>query len=243
MQMKKSASLQTLSSFISKNKTQYLILLFFLVVVNGITASLNASNSSIFQKYLGNLNPLMVISAISVLGILLLSFLLLKNWLIFNEKKKTKELSYYFLLMVVFLSTAIFVDIMIVFPKSMNIEFPDSLLFYPSIGFLVEILFHVLPLFVLLLFFSLFLKGINHRKTIWICLLIVATIEPTYQAIFMHASPSWAIIVIWINLLFFNLTQLVIYKKYDFISMYLFRLIYYGFWHIGWGYVRLNLIF
>ena len=40
-----------------------------------------------------------------------------------------------------------------------------------------------------------------------------------------------------------QLAQLLIFKKYDFNSMYAFRLVYYLFWHIGWGHLRLRLLF
>ena len=45
----------------------------------------------------------------------------------------------------------ILVDTKIIFSADMNVLFPESLLFYPAIGFLVEIVFHVLPLAGLLL--------------------------------------------------------------------------------------------
>jgi len=40
-----------------------------------------------------------------------------------------------------------------------------------------------------------------------------------------------------------NLLQLWLFKRYDLISMYSFRLAYYLLWHIGWGHVRLKLRF
>jgi len=45
------------------------------------------------------------------------------------------------------------------------------------------------------------------------------------------------------NILLINLFQLSIFKRYDFVSMYSFRLVYYAIWHIVWGVVRLNLFF
>jgi len=76
-----------------------------------------------------------------------------------------------------------------------------------------------------------------------ICIVVVAVLEPTYQASHMSGFPIWSIIAVWTNLFLFNLTQLVIFKKYDFLSMYLARLIYYFVWHIAWGFNRLNLLF
>jgi hypothetical protein len=40
-----------------------------------------------------------------------------------------------------------------------------------------------------------------------------------------------------------NLCQLLIFRRYDFISMYTFRIAYYMLWHVLWGYARLRLLF
>ena len=37
--------------------------------------------------------------------------------------------------------------------------------------------------------------------------------------------------------------ELLIFKRYDFIAMYAFRLVYYLIWHIVWGYARLRSLF
>lgn len=238
-----SGNIDKLKNLISKNKTPYIILSILLFAVNAMVAILYFSNSLIFQKYLGHINPLIAFLGISILCFMLLSSSILTNWFSINKQKHYKELLPYFFLIGIFVLTAILVDINNPFPKNMNIEFPKALLFYPAIGFLVEILFHVLPLYVFLSLFTLFLKKLSHKKAIYICIVIVATIEPTYQAIYMDSSPNWAIIVTWLNLFLFNITQLAIFKKYDLITMYSFRLIYYAFWHIVWGYIRLNLLF
>jgi hypothetical protein len=145
-----------------------------------------------------------------------------------------------------FVFITILVDLKVVFPADLNILFPESLVFYPAIGFAVEILFHVLPLSVLLIFLTSIFKNISDSKLIWICILIVSLLEPTFQSIPMgssNQSPLWAVAIVWLNLFLFNLSQLVIFKRYDFISMYSFRLVYYIIWHIVWGYIRFKLLF
>lgn len=77
-------------------------------------------------------------------------------------------------------------------------------------------------------------------------MLIVALLEPTFQTLLLGSSnpyPLWAVAIFWLNLFFFNVFQLLIFKRYDFISMYSFRLGYYIFWHFIWGYIRLKLLF
>ena len=59
----------------------------------------------------------------------------------------------------------------------------------------------------------------------------------------MLGIPTWVTVCVFLNILLINLFQLLIFKRYDFVSMFSFRLAYYAIWHIAWGYVRLNLLF
>jgi hypothetical protein len=46
-----------------------------------------------------------------------------------------------------------------------------------------------------------------------------------------------------LHIFLIGLVQLLLFTRYDFITMYTFRLSYYAIWHILWGHLRLNLIF
>jgi hypothetical protein len=180
------------------------------------------------------------------LGVVSLSFLLSRGWFAIYKKGNLKGLFRRSGLAALFVLITILVDLKVVFPADLNILFPKSLLFYPVMGFFVEILFHVLPLSVLLIFLTSIFKNINYKNIIWICIFIVSLLEPTYQTVFMGSSnyfPLWAIAIVWINVFLFNMSQLLIFKRYDFVSMYSFRLVYYMIWHIGWGYMRIKLLF
>ena len=37
--------------------------------------------------------------------------------------------------------------------------------------------------------------------------------------------------------------QLYVFRRFDFASMYSFRLVYYAWWHILWGTIRLSVLF
>jgi hypothetical protein len=77
---------------------------------------------------------------------------------------------------------AILADLAIVFPADMNVPLPAALLFYPAVAFLVELAFHVLPLASLLMIVGPSDGGTFASRVRHLCLL-VATIEPAYQAI------------------------------------------------------------
>ena len=79
----------------------------------------------------------------------------------------------------------------------------------------------------------------------WSCILIVALLESIFQTILGSslAYPAWVIGYVFVNIFLINTFQLLIFKRYDFVSVYSFRLMYYAIWHIVWGYLRLSLLF
>ncbi len=197
---------------------------------------------TVFQRYLGRINPFLTILISGILGSLMLTSCLAKNG--FKCYSRINRAIWYQMLGLVFgfASISIVVDIFQPFPKDMNILFPHSLLFYPVIGFFVEMLFHIFPLSLIDLIRTRLFKKTNQEKLLWGSILTVALLEPTYQ-IAMGDYPLWAMMLIWINLVFFNLSQLILFKSHGFFWMYLFRLLYYFLWHILWGEIRVFLLF
>lgn len=228
---------------ISSDRVQYLVFIGLSFVILIFTGVLYYSDNQIFQRFIGKINPILAILLAIILGIILFSILLSQKWFAIFGKETLDGVIRASVLAAVFGVIIILVDMKIVFPADTNILFPESILFYPAIGFFVEILFHLLPVTVLLLLLNSILKNAN---IFWISFLIVALLEPVYQALDMANSsryPLWAVLYVGLHIYLFNLFQLLIFKKYDFISMYSFRLVYYLFWHIGWGYIRLRLLF
>lgn len=231
---------------IFKERLQYLVFAGLSIGVIVLTGVGYFSNHLLFQRFLGNLNPLFVFFFIIFWGVILLSFLLSRGWFAIYKRENLAGLFSYSGLGAPFVIISILVDLKVGFPADMNILFPKSLLFYPAIGFLVEILFHVLPLTILLILMTTIFKNARCSSIFWICILIVALLEPSFQAILMASSnhfPLWAVTIVWLNIFLFNLSQLLIFRRYDFISMYSFRLVYYMVWHIVWGYLRLRILF
>jgi hypothetical protein len=223
------------------HRQQCLVLAGLSVGVLVLTTILYYSDNFIFERFLGAINPLFAFSLIILAGAAAVSFLVYNGW--FNIYKgnlmATLRTS---CLALLFIPISIFVDVRIGFPSDMNILVPEAWLFYPAIGFLVEILFHVLPLSLLLVIVTAVFRNVGHRKILLACIFIVSLLEPVYQATLMILPgdfPLWASAIIFFNLVLFNLTQLFIFKRYDFVSMYSFRIFYYLLWHIGWGHVRL----
>ena len=145
------------------------------------------------------------------------------------------------------------VDLAIVYPADVNVPFPQSVVFYPVIGFMVEVLFHVLPLCLLLTVVPALTGSGRSATVVWTSLITVALLEPAFQTWTAasgapvvggpYAYASWTVFVDGLHVFAINLSQLAIFKRYDFISMYALRVVYYGIWHIAWGHARLELFF
>lgn len=237
---------EILIELISSNRVQYLVYTGLSALVFGFAVIVYLSHRLVFQRFIGKVNPLIAFLVVILLGFILLSILIHKNWFVIYSPQNGQGILVAAGLASVFGVIIILVDMKAVFPPTMNVLFPESVLFYPAIGFFAEILFHVLPVTVLLVALTAIFKQADQQILIWISILLVSLLEPLYQASNMASSNQyslWVIVYTGVHIFLLNLCQLLIFKRYDFVSMYTFRLVYYLFWHIGWGYLRLRLLF
>ena len=231
--------------FISAERNQFLVYFALSLSVVVCTALLHGRNSTIYQPFVGERSPVIAVVLISILGFVLLTILLARGWFSIVQAQFLQGLAVAGGLAVLFSLVMIIADTVIVLPADINRPFPDSLLFYPSIGFAVEILFHVLPLTLLLVVVTSLSESLTFDRVIWPAILFVALLEPIYQTAFGFSGsyPIWVFGFIALHIFLLNLCQLVLFKHYDFVSMYFFRLAYYLLWHIVWGVIRLKLLF
>ena len=210
-----------------------------------LTALAYAPARVFYQRFLGGIDPLFAISVCILLGIACLIVVTLRGWLSIVVVHGARKALSAFGLAAILPLVAIVIDVFIRFPKDMNQSFPASLGFYPSIGFLVEVVFHLVPITILLLLITPFIRDSNNTVVVWSVLLVVATIEPSFQTISM-ASGSYPLagrLAVFVNILIFNITQMVLFKRVGFLAMYSSRLLYYLIWHIIWGSFRLAVLF
>jgi hypothetical protein len=232
--------LECLSSY----RDQILIFLGISLFIAFLTVILCFRNSLLFQAFFGKLNPLLAIFIVIFLGTALSVFLLSRGWFVVQKAGEYKGFLVAAGLAALPGLIIILIDLKAIFPEDVNRPFPDSLFFYPIFGFVVEVIFHMLPL-ALLLFVLTSIFNLNFEKAIWPCILVVALLEPIFQTVlgFSRPYPTWVTVCVFVNILLINLFQLSIFKRYDFVSMFSFRLVYYAIWHIVWGYLRLGLLF
>ncbi len=247
--------MKKIKELVSKERSQYLVFIGLSIVAVGLTGIAYFSNNLLFQQFIGGINPLIASLFIVILGFILLSFLLSKGWFAIYKKGNLKGVFYSSGLAALFGLIIILVDFNTsLYPADMNILFPKSLFFYPAIGVFAEILFQVLPLTLILIMLTSLSKKIsnsklttkiNHNMIIWVSIFAASLLEPIYQTIPLLSGkyPLWFAGFTFMHVFLIILSQLTIFKRYDFITMYWFRLVYYIIWHIIWGHIRLELLF
>lgn len=223
---------------------QYAIyaLLFFVSLIFIII--LIPSSGTYFRRFFGDLNAIIVIVIVSVVGAAALWILQNKyDFVVIMGKGTLRGLALAAALATVLALAIIIADIIFRYPKDLNVPVPQALMFYPAVGFVAEIIFQVLPLALLLIILNPVGGWIGRERLVWLCILLVAILEPTFQVLFERNVFTWRSVYTWIHVFAIAFIQLYIFRKFDFVSMYSFRLIYYTYWHILWGVIRLEVLF
>ena len=219
----------------------YLLVSFFVLA---FTCILTVIDPNSFKRFIGTINPIILISLLIIGGFVFLKFFLSRNWFEIYDIKEIKKQKFVYYLPILLAFIPILIDLTFRYPEATNVYFPQSLLFYPIIGFVAEMMFHLIPIFLLLLILSSMFKNLNIKRINWIIILTISFIEPLYQTIW---SPSYFPLGITIYMVFhlylFNAIELYAFKRHGFLAMYSVRLIYYLTWHIVWGYFRILILF
>ncbi len=215
-------------------------------IVAALSVLLAFTDGAVYRRFTGNVSPLGTYLAAAVLGAAVLYCMLKRRWFSILKRGGPAERWRVPALAFVFGVIIAVADWVIVFPEGMNVPFPRSLIFYPVIGFIVEVFFHLLPLGLLLYVISKTFGVTRAAGSRGFSIVIVSLLEPLYQAVNMydpHRYSPGTVAFVFVHVWLVNLSGLWFLRKYDFISMYTFRLFYYLCWHVIWGYLRLGLLF
>ena len=177
---------------ISTERNQVLVYFGISLVIAALTSVLYVRNAPLFQAFFGTLNPLLVMLALILLGAILSVFFLSCGWFVVYKAGEYKGFLVAACLAALPGLIIILIDLKAIFPADTNRPFPDSLFFYPIFGFVVEVVFHMLPL-ALILFILTSIFKINFEKVIWPSILIVSLLEPIFQTVlgFSRPYPTW----------------------------------------------------
>lgn len=189
--------------------------------------------------------PLGLTLVVVLVGGLLLTYLFRRQWFVLAGDDLGRGLGLAALGAVVFGVMIIVVDGLAPYPPDTNAAWPDAWLFYPMIGFVAEVVFHLAPLAILLSVLTSPVLGLDFDRVVGTTLVVVAVLEPVFQTILTLSNPMpvWAKTYMAFHILAINLTGLYLFRRFGFLPMYALRLFYYLIWHILWGYLRLEILF
>jgi len=238
--------MSSIEAQVSRERAQYRLIVGLAAGAVGLAAILQLSDPSIFPRFIGTIHPLIAFPLVGILGSGLLVLMLRRGWFTSFEREHLKWGGRCAAVGALFALVTVVLDLKVVFPPDINVAFPAALLFYPAIGFVVEVVFHLLPLSILLLALSAIPRIISPRRAMLLAIAIVSLLEPIFQTLPMAASdhyPLWAVVFLGLHLALFNGFQLLSFRRFDFVTMYAARLGYYLVWHVVWGDLRLLLLF
>lgn len=148
-------------------------------------------------------------------------------------------------LAVPFMMTVTLADLILGFPADINVSLPASLVFYPTMAFIAQLALHIVPFAIALEIFTRFLETWPLRRRVWLSIGFASLPEAAFQLIDSQPEPgslSALSLFVGAQLFVFGLVELQLFRRFDLVRMYIFRLTYYGYWHILWGYLRISLI-
>ena len=229
---------------LAQDDRRYLAVAILSLVAIGFTGILSFSSTPVFQPFFQNIPPVLAVSVISVLGVVSLGVLASRGWVqMAGGRESLKGVAWSSAFATLFAAIIVLVDYVVIFPYQ-HVAPPQSLLFYPAIAYVAEIVFHILPLSILLTVFGLLFKDRSSAGFVWLCIILASCPEPIFQLSWRasEATLSLADVYVGLHVFAFNVLQLSIFRRYDFVSMYMCRLVYYTEWHIVWGYARQYLL-
>ncbi len=201
--------------------------------------------AGLFEPFFGDLPPLLMVSGIALVGTGAMGYLRSRRWFDVLPVTGVKRgvllaaaAGTLFGLGAILAEASGFVR----FDEDTNARLPWAMVFYPVIGYVVEVIFHLAPLALLLAMFGSRVDSRHRDRLIWITISIVALFEPLFQVDWtdpLARTEAW----VFVHILAINIVQLHLFRRYGFVSMYSLRLAYYSWWHILWGYLRLQWLF
>ena len=213
-----------------------------ILVVGGIT--LASRNRSVdFSLYFGELPPPVAATSACIFG--LVALLVVQKHFGFCVVRSRPNWWGWIIAVaaaVPFMVSVTLADLFLRFPADINVPLPIAAVFYPTIGFVAQMMLHVTPFVVVLSVLTRLFPASNNSHRVWLSTLFAALPEAVFQIGWSRAPGGGLSMLdafVATHLFGFGLVELVLFRRFDYVSMYLFRLTYYGYWHILWGSIRI----
>jgi len=137
------------------------------------------------------------------------------------------------------------IDVLLRFPRDINVPLPIALAFYPVMGFVAQMALHVVPFALLMVCSRQMFPAWTPARQFWMAALLAALPEALFQIAFSarDGEPGILAALVAAHLYLFGLAELYLYRRFDYASMFVFRMVYYGYWHVAWGTLRMSWLF
>lgn len=208
--------MKTTTDTLTDQWRQYVAFGVLSLVAAGFTGLLALSQSAtFFEAYFGDIPPLLAIAVIALVGFASLAVLQSRGWFEIYTSRSGRGVAVSTALATLFGVWQVCADVFVTrFPKDINVPPPQSLLFYPAMAYVVEIVFHALPLALLLVWPGGSTQKANIAIVIWPCIVFVSSLEPVLVHMRLGASAYVGAFVF-----VFTVVELYVFRRYDFISM------------------------
>lgn len=204
-------------------------------------AALHGADDVDFDRFVGKLPPVAVVGVAGALGLASLSVLDTAKWV--GSDPERRGLARSSALALGFGAAILIADSTLGFDEGINVPWPAGALFYPVMGFIAEVAFHLVPL-------TLVVTAVGRKRQLEpriaiAVMLLVALIEAVYQVLGSGTADTspWLMTYLLLHMTVFGFVGLAALRRYGFAAMMWLRLVYYLIWHLIWGAVRLEILF
>jgi hypothetical protein len=214
------------------------------VAVSGVAtlgaAALEATGCHGLQRFLGPLPPVITVATAGAAGLGGLMFLEDRGfWRSSTNSETVRGIVVATAAAIPLAAVAIGVDVALGFPRDTNLEWPEAWLAYLAIAVVAETAFHLLPLTGLVWLTRSHFTDLRLDGKAWALILTTAAVEPVAQLALGSAQRAFVVPHVFI----IGVVQLLLLRRYGYLSMLCFRVSYYVIWHVLWGRARLALLF
>ena len=213
------------------------------LIALAFTALVASSSGAYLERFYGPVRPLTVVLVAGAVGGAALWVLSRFGFVILEGRRSLRGLRLSAVLATVLAAAAVVADVLLRYPRDLNVPMPRALLFYPAIGLTAEVVFHLVPLACLLPVLNAVVPRVGKERLTWLALALVAVSEPVFQVAVAGGGTGPVDVYTWVHVFVFASLQLYVFRRYDFASMLGFRWTYYAYWHIVWGTIRIPLLF
>ena len=214
------------------------------VAVSGVavlgSATLAATGSSGLERFIGRLPGPFVVAAAGAAGLGALTFLERRGfWSCSTLATMLRGIGVAAVAALPLAAVAIGVDVAGGFPSDTNVAWPQAWVVYPVIAVVAETAFHLLPLSALVGLTRSHFDDLRLTARMWVLVLAAAAVEPVAQGVLGSALLPFVVPHVFL----IGVVEMLLLRRFGYVPMVAFRLLYYLAWHVLWGQARLGLLF